>query len=190
MTDRPPTARVARGESVEVAHPADRADAFRRLAEGHLDKGYRLARAILGEPADAEDAVHDAYILAWRQWSTLRDPSRFERWFDRILINTCRNRLRRRGRLRIEDISTELQLAEPGDRYSDANDREEVGRALAHLDPDHRIVVALRFFADLTVDDIAARVGVPAGTVKSRLHVALRRLHAALGLPGEPEVSS
>lgn len=68
---------------------AERTAALVRLADEHLDAAYRLARAILREPSDAQDATHDALIRASRKWSTLRDPSRFAQWFDRILINIC-----------------------------------------------------------------------------------------------------
>jgi RNA polymerase sigma-70 factor (ECF subfamily) len=74
--------------------PTERARAFLRLVDDHLDAAYRLARAILHDATDAQDATHDAFEQAWRKWSTLRDPARFEPWFDRILVNTCRDRRR------------------------------------------------------------------------------------------------
>ena len=157
----------------------DRAAAFTRLAEGHLDASYRLARAILRDPAEAQDATHDAYVQAWRKWSTLRDPSRFEAWFDRILVNTCRNRLQRATRWQAKDISDEL-LSAGGDPYRQTHDRNVLGAALLGLSPDHRIVVAMRYYLDLTIDEIAARLDIPAGTVQSRLHYALQRLHEAI----------
>ena len=94
---------VEPGDAIRRTVPSkiedSRADAFRRLAQLHLDSSYRLARAILGNAAEAEDATHDAFVTAWQQWSTLRDPLLFEHWFDRILVNTCRNRLRRTARI-------------------------------------------------------------------------------------------
>src|SRR6185369_926201 len=77
-----------------------RAAAFARLADEHIDKSYHLARAILGDATVA----HDAFVQAWRKWETLRDPARFEHWFDRILVNACRDRLRTRGK-QATDIS-------------------------------------------------------------------------------------
>ena len=158
---------------------SSRAAAFERLAASHLDSGYRLARAILRDTAEAQDATHDAYLQAWRKWATLRDPARFEAWFDRILVNTCRNRLRRSARWQAKDISDEV-AASTGDPFGQAHDRDVIGAALASLSPDHRIVVALRYYRDLAVDEIASRLGIPAGTVQSRLHYALERLHAAI----------
>lgn len=156
-----------------------RAEAFRALAEHHLPADYRLARAILRDPIEAEDATHDAYLAAWQHWATLRDPGRFEHWFRRILVNTCRNRLKKLARQHVRDIS--LELADRGaDGRSEVEDRLLIGRAFAGLRPDDRLILALRFYRDLTVDEIADALGLPSGTVKSRLHRALGRLHAAL----------
>ena len=161
-----------------VVEPTERAQAFLRLADHHLDAAYRLARAILHDATDAQDATHDAFEHAWRKWSTLRDASRFEPWFDRILVNTCRDRLRS-SRRQPTDISVEIAFA-TGDPVAQAHDRDVLAGAIAALPAEHRIVVALRYYRDLTVDDIASRLGTPAGTVQSRLHYALKRLHASI----------
>ena len=158
--------------------PSERARAFLRLSDDHLDAAYRLARAILHDSADAQDATHDAFEQAWRKWSTLRDPARFEPWFDRILVNTCRDRLRSTRRV-ATDISAEVALAS-GDQFGRAHDTDVLANAIAGLSPDHRVVVALRYYRDLPIDEIASRLGIPAGTVQSRLHYALKHLHAAI----------
>ncbi len=165
--------------AVDVDKASERRAAFVRLASGHLDSAYRLARAILRDGGDAEDATHDAFVQAWRKWSTLREPALFERWFDRILVNTCRNRVRSSSRHQTRDISDEVAVA-AGDQFGQAHDRDVLGAAIATLSPDHRVVVVLRYYRDLPVDEIAQRLGVPAGTVQSRLHYALKRLHAAI----------
>ena len=170
---------VARGHS--VADEDARADAFRLLADRHLPHAYRLATAILNSATDAEDATQDAFIRAWKSWHTLRDPASFKPWFDRILVNTCRNRLR--SRRPVADISGELDVAS-ADPGIASEDRDEVERALVRLSDDHRIVVALRFYGDLTVDDIAQRLGIPPGTVKSRLHHAMAQLARLLDAAG------
>jgi RNA polymerase sigma-70 factor (ECF subfamily) len=169
---------MAESRPVVVEQPSERARAFLRLADDHLDAAYRLARAILRDPTEAQDATHDAFEQAWRKWSTLRDPARFEHWFDRILVNTCRDRLRS-GRRRPTDISAEVAAA-IGDPFQQAHDRDVLGAALAALSPEHQVVVALRYYRDLPVDAIASRLDIPAGTVQSRLHYALKRLHAAI----------
>ena len=164
--------------SASVWDAAGREAAFLALANEHLDRAYRLARAILRDPAEAQDATHDAFVQAWRKWETLRDPARFEQWFDRILVNTCRNRLRSK-RWQATDISAEVALA-TGDHAARTEDRQVIGAAIAAMSPDHQVVIALRFYRDLTVGDIAKRLDVPAGTVRSRLHYAMKRLRDAI----------
>lgn len=172
---------------VAVAEQSRRADAFRMLADRHLDASYRLAHAILGQRAEAEDATHDAFVRAWHNWSSLQDTSLFEHWFDRILVNVCRNRLRHARQWRTQDLSADLPLATTDD-LGPTHDRGVLWPALAGLVPDQRLVVALRFYADLSIDEIASRIGTRPGTVKSRLHRALRELRATLDL-ADPERS-
>ena len=162
-----------------------REEALARHIEQNLLAAYRLARAILLDDAEAEDAVQDACLAAWRHRSSLRDPDRFRAWFDRILINGCRDRLRRRRRQQVRAIALETasaSLPDPptqGDGHLDA--------ALDGLDLDHRLVILLRYWQDLPLEAIAERLGIPVGTVKSRLHYALRamrtRMEAADGRP-------
>jgi RNA polymerase sigma-70 factor (ECF subfamily) len=170
---------VAEPRLVEAEVPNERAAAFLRLADQHLDAAYRLARAILRDPAEAQDATHDAFVQAWRKWSTLHDPAAFEHWFDRILVNTCRNRLQSGTRRRATDISAEVSLTDR-DAYGPALDRQVLGHAVSTLSPDQRVVIALRYFRDLPIEEIAQRLGIPSGTVHSRLHYALKRLHAVI----------
>ena len=170
---------MADSRPAQVGRKTGRAEAFARLADDHLDAAYRLARAILHDPSQAQDATHDALLQAWRKWSTLRDPSHFEQWFDRILVNICRNRLQHASRWDARDISPEMAMA-AGDAYGQADDRDVLGNAIATLSPDHRVVVALRYYRDLQVDEIATRLGIPAGTVQSRLHYALKQLHRVI----------
>ena len=166
-------------ESAEDTVPATRDAAFRRLADRHLESSYRLACAILGNPTEAQDATHDAFVQAWRRWPSLRDPAKFEHWFSRILVNTCRNHLKRKRRWRTQDLSDAIVPA-PGDAMDQALDRDVLTSAIATLSPDHRVVVALRFYQDLTVEEIARQLGIRPGTVQSRLHYAMKRLHSAL----------
>jgi len=158
--------------------------ALARSIELGLDRAYRIARAILTDDLEAEDAVQDACLTAWRQGGSLRQADRFEPWFDRIVVNGCRDRLRRRQRQRVRAVALEAAWRAEGegtvpDPAEQARD-DQLDRAFDRLDPDHRIVVLMRYWMDLSVDDIAARLGVPQGTVKSRLHYALRELRSDL----------
>ncbi|HTC86003.1 MAG TPA: sigma-70 family RNA polymerase sigma factor [Candidatus Acidoferrum sp.] len=162
----------------------DPAAAFVGLIERELDGAYRLAAVILGDALEAEDAVHDAAVAAWAGFRSLRDPARFDAWFGRILVNGCRDRLRRRKRTPVVDVSALIDLVRDDRRAADVAgvnaDRDAISRALARLEPEHQVALVLRYWVDLPVDAIAARLGVPSGTVKSRIHNGLRRLREAL----------
>ena len=176
----PETRDVGRSEPLPAGERTDRGAAFQRLADAHLDAAYKLARAILRDAVEAQDATHDAFVQAWLKWPTLRDLGSFQPWFDRILINTCRNRLTQSRRRQATDISGEVALA-GGDPYAQSLDRELIGAAISSLPPDQRVVVALRYYRDLPADQIAALLDVPVGTVRSRLNRARRKVRTALG---------
>lgn len=162
-----------------VADEHARELAFHRLAERHLERSYRLASVVLDSATEAQDAVHDAFLTAWRKYDTLRDPSCLEAWFDRIVVNTCRDRMRRNHRLQVRDISAGPDIAS-SDPTAAVSDEVVIERALDRLGPDDRIVLGLRFYRDMKVDDIAAAMGIRPRAASSRLHRALDRLRRIL----------
>ena len=177
--------RPARERTLNV-EPMDGHASLARLIERDLDRAYRLAGLLLGDGAAAEEAVGDALESAFRHESALRDPARFGAWFDRILVNRCRDELRRRSRVRF--IGLPGEAIEGGDPFGEVIARDEVLRAMTALSPDERVVVVLHFWADLTLKEVATRTGWRLGTVKSRLHRALERLRGTSALaPGGPE---
>ena len=159
---------------------ADAKERFQRLANGELDRAYRLAGLILGDQHEAEDATQDALLQAWRSTASLRDPAGFQAWFDRILVNVCRDRLRRRGKVRQIALDDGLAVGVVRDPFKECLDRDQVLRAMASLDEDQRVVIVLHYWADLTLEGVAERLGWPVGTVKSRLHRGLATMRASL----------
>ncbi len=154
--------------------------AFVRLADRELHRAYRLAGLILGNQQDAEDATQDALMRAWAASSSLHSWDDFQAWFDRILVNLCRDRLRRRRLLRFVPIGGEHDRPD-SDQFQQVIAQDELLRAMSVLDGDLRTVVVLRYWADLSVDAIAQRVGAPSGTVKSRLNRAMGLMRDAVG---------
>lgn len=152
---------------------------FMRLADVALLGSYRTAAYVLGDRGEAEDAVQEALVLAWRAWPRLRDRTRFEAWFDRILVNVCYERLRGRKRAPHEALSPDTAVADT-DPFASAIARDALGQALRGLTAEQRIVVVLRYWRDLSIEEIAERVRIPSGTVRSRLHYALRALRSEL----------
>jgi RNA polymerase sigma-70 factor (ECF subfamily) len=172
---------------VDIAGRADetmawrrrRLEAFTLLDDERLLQRYRLATLILRDRDQAEDATQEAIMRAWSSWGTLRDGGRFDAWFDRILVTVCRNRMRHARTIHV--VSLDDQFQRPGaDSHAAMSARLTLEPAFARLSPDHRIIVVLRFWRDLSVDAIAERLGIPAGTVKSRLHYALKTLRGAI----------
>jgi RNA polymerase sigma-70 factor (ECF subfamily) len=182
VLDRQQQASVQGSRRATAAAPATRLErevAFHWLADRQLDRCYRLAAVVLDDPGEAQDAVHDAFVTAWRRYDTLRDPARFEAWFDRIVVNACRDRMRRARRQRVEDLSERPDVAGP-DPTDPVADEIVVRRALNQLKPDDRIVLALRFYRDLQIDDIAELIDINPRAASSRLHRATERLRRIL----------
>jgi RNA polymerase sigma-70 factor (ECF subfamily) len=170
---------MAADRSFAPAAALDREAAFRRLVDERLDASYRLAALLLGDRMEAEDATHDAVVRAWRSFDTHRDGRRFESWFQRIVVNACRDRLRQRSSRPVGQLLPDLSGPSRSDPGAAVPEQEALRTALSTLAGDKRLVIVLRFYADLTIDEIADRLGQRPGTVKSRLHHALKELRAA-----------
>ena len=148
---------------------------FAQQVSGGIDRAYRLAGLILGQAADAEDVTHDAAVRAWQSARSLRDPAAFEAWFDRIVVNACRDRIRRNRRVRFVELPAEddRPVADP---FKALLDHDEALRLIRRLSPDERVVVVLHYWSDLPLSEVAKRLGRPIGTVKTRLHRALEAM--------------
>ncbi|MDQ2673067.1 MAG: RNA polymerase sigma factor [Chloroflexota bacterium] len=170
---------VVADELVQRAQAGDQA-AFNQLVGPMLDRVYAVAYRILRNGAQAEDATQRAMVSAWRRLPTLRDPSRFEGWVHRILVNECRNELRDRRKNGTPLESDDNRHRAPGDAYGAVDDRDALDRAFLRLSTDHRAVLVLRHYLMLSSAEIAVALGVPTGTVHSRLHYATDALRAAL----------
>ena len=155
---------------IEQAQAGDR-DAFARLAAEVSDRLYGLAVRILRDPEDAGEALQTALVQIWRDLPNLRDPDRFDAWTYRIVLNSCRSDRRRTKRSLVT-----FELAPEDSVVADAQmsiaRRDELERAFKALGHDHRAVVVLYYYEDLSVPQIATALGISSGTVKSRLHYA------------------
>jgi RNA polymerase sigma-70 factor (ECF subfamily) len=178
-------ARLQTRAAWEIDLTGSRTESERRLlavGRAEIDRLYRLAGLLLGNAAEAEDATQEALLRAWRSAASLRDPGAAEAWLDRILVNICRDRLRRRRTIRFIALADDAggPIADP---FQAVLDRDEVLRAMRDLDADQRIVVVLHYWSGLTLEAVADRVGWPVGTVKSRLHQALERMRRRVVAP-------
>jgi RNA polymerase sigma-70 factor (ECF subfamily) len=155
-------------------------EAFSELARLSIDKLYVIARLILRDTDRAQDATQDALVLAWRDIAALRDPDRFEVWIRRLLVNACYKQIRdERGRRRVEVHVEPIEPSIPDDSGPIA-DRDQIERALRRLEPEQRALIVLHYHLDLPLQDTADALGLPLGTVKSRLHRTTQALRATL----------
>ena len=177
-------------EAVLLCQDGDR-DAFRHLVEQYKNPLYGTAYLMTGNAAQAEEHVQEAFLLAWRGIRTFRRGRPVKPWLMRILVNAVLAQQRKRALTTVPlEESAPLSAPSTGAESIEASeDREAVRQALAQLTPEHRQVVVLRYFADLTVPQVARSAGVREGTVKSRLHRALRQMRELLEQSGVMEVA-
>jgi RNA polymerase sigma-70 factor (ECF subfamily) len=170
---------------VERAQRGD-PDAFEVLVRDVGGRLVGLAFRILRDHSAAEDAVQQTLVTAWRELPGLRDPERFEAWLYRILVRACAAEARRNGRMRagVRDVSPDVRF--DSNAFGRVADRDELERGFRRLTPDQRTVVVLRYWGDLRQEEIAETMGIPLGTVKSRLHHATAALRAALEAEARP----
>ena len=167
----------------------DRA-AFAALVERHERRVYNLALRMTGREEDARDATQDAFLTVLRKLSSFRGEAAFTTWLHRVAVNACYDLLRKRQRAPVlERPEDDLPAIEPppAPDPSDASDLSiDVQRALMQVPEDFRVVMILHDVHDLRQEDVASVLGIPVGTVKSRLHRGRVALAHAMGLSPAP----
>jgi RNA polymerase sigma-70 factor (ECF subfamily) len=166
--------------------------AFASLAVAAGDRLHAVAHRILRDTDLAEDATQQALLSIWRDLPQLRDPARFDAWSYRLLVRACYAEGSRARRSSPNIRLLPANEPEVAEGLSSVVDRDQLERGFKRLSIDHRAVVVLHHYLDLPLDEVADVLGVPAGTVRSRLHHAMRGLRAALeadARPGTREVA-
>lgn len=167
----------------------DRA-AFEELVRATHRRVYTLAYRLVGDRQEAEDVAQDAYLRIFRGLPGFREEASFETWVHRIVANSAMSNLRKRGRF--GDVLREEQQDIPvPDRSQELTvEREDLGRALAMLPENQRVVVLLKDVYGLSSREIAQELGLEQGAVKVRVHRARRRLRELLeeGMPRDAAV--
>lgn len=169
---------MTKSELVRAAREGDR-EAYDRLLVDVIDHLYRIARLILRDFDSAEDAVQEALVRCWRDLPALRDVDRFDAWLNRIAVRAINDEARARRQFSGRVSSLRLATAQPDDVDAVA-DRDAIARVFDRLSVEHRTVVVLHHYLGMTDQQAAAAIGIPAGTVKSRLHHATEALRAAI----------
>lgn len=179
------------GWAAPAAGGADDLAEFCALLDAQAATLTHVAAALVGM-GDAEDAAQEAVVRAWRAWPELRDRSAARSWLITITINVCRDWLRGRfgARRRLTDsldgMANGLRLIAQLDADPGAADHAaalDVRHAIASLDEDLRVIVALRYYAGMDSTTIGAALGMPAATVRTKLRRALGQLRERLATP-------
>lgn len=152
--------------------------AFDALIGPHVDVAFRLAVTILHDRAEAEDAVQEATLKAWRAIGRLRPGSNVRAWFLTIVANQCRSQRRGRWWSLVRLADTERHGSAAADDVVVA--RTDLARALARLSADDRLAVYLRYYEDLPLDEVAAVSGISLAAARSRVSRAVGRLRLQL----------
>ena len=164
---------------VERAMAGDR-EAFTELGGRWIDRLYATARLILRDGDRAQDATQEALIAAWRDLKGLRDPDRFEPWLRRLLVNACY----REARSNRSRWAAEVRVIPLAGTFADpalaAADHDALTRAFDELGAEQRTLLVLHYHLGLPMHETALALGVPVGTVKSRLHRTTQLLRATL----------
>jgi RNA polymerase sigma-70 factor (ECF subfamily) len=157
---------------IREAKAGDR-QAFDALVGPMIEPAYRLAFGMLHDREAAEDAVQEAAFKAWKKLANVRDGSGMRPWFFAIVANQCRSTRRSRW-------WSVLRLGDGDQRSLQIEDRivrgADLRRALRTLNHDQRLAVVLHYYLDLPLEEVAAIVGAPLGTVKSRIHRGLQQI--------------
>jgi RNA polymerase sigma-70 factor (ECF subfamily) len=179
---------ASREESLVVRAARGDQAAFDALVPSRLDRCYRIAWSILQNEADAADATQDAFVSAWRTLPRLREVAAFDGWLNRIVANASYTVLRRRIRLRevqptlvLDDPQGDIEAAPDHITESDTIvERDSVRRAFGRIRPAERQILVLHHVDGRPVGEIARSLGIPEGTVKSRLHAARKAFEQAM----------
>lgn len=164
---------------VERAQSGDR-EAYEALARAVGPRLYLTAHRIVRDHDRADDAAQRALIAIWQELPSLRDLDRFEAWAHRLLVRFCLQDDRRTRRAGVREIPLDELLPATSDGADDVAMRDALRRGLAGLSPAHRAVLVLHHYSGFPLGEIAEILGVPYGTVGSRLHHAVRALRAEL----------
>ncbi len=165
---------------VEAARTGDE-EAFAAVARGLADRLFAVAYRILRDAGLAEDAVQETLVTAWRELPGLRETDRFEAWVHRILVYACYAEARRTRRwsANVKVLSMDASTSDQ-DAMQTVATRDALERGFRRLPPEQSAVFVLHHYLGWPLGEIAETLGVPLGTVKSRMHYATGSLRAAL----------
>ena len=164
---------------VESAARGDQ-DAFAVLVRQSSDRLFAIAYRIVRDHYLAEDALQQTLVTIWNELPRLRDPDRFDAWTYRLIVRASTAEARRERRGHVPLLADDADASPSPDQYRVVADRDQLERAFRKLTADQRAILVLDHYVGLSQSEMSEVLGIPSGTVGSRLHYATRALRAAL----------
>lgn len=159
---------------------------FIRLLESPMKVLYKIAFSYFREKEAASDAVSDTVLKAYKNLHKLKDKGKFNSWITSILVNDCREKLRRVKRINFEEYTenvidiNKLTLGNNKSEYAMVEERIDILNLLSRIDEKYREVIGLKYLGDYTIGEISLILDIPEGTVKSRLNFGIKRLRTLM----------
>jgi len=159
---------------------------FIRLLEGPMKVLYKIAYSYFREKEAASDAIQDTILNAYKNFHKLKDREKFRSWITSILVNDCRQKLRKGKKINFEEYSEniiDINKFTQGNKKSEyimVEDRIDILNLLSRIDDKYREVISLKYLGDYTIEEISLILDIPEGTVKSRLNFGIKRLRTLM----------
>jgi len=166
-------------ELVTAAQSGD-SEAFAALARLSADRLFAVALRVTRDRHRAEDALQQALIAVWKELPRLRDPERYEAWTYRLIVRFSVQEARGGRQPASKMYALPDDTLDPGNASADVDTRDRLERGFQRLTPEQRAAIVLHFYSGLSLAEMAESLGLPLGTVGSRLHYAKRALRAAI----------
>jgi len=157
-------------------------ETFLQLLDTRLGILYKIAYTYFKNKDEASDAVQDSILIAYKNLGNLKENTKFNSWITTILVNRCRDILRRRNKIRFEEYTDNvfnLEHCTPDD-YSRVDTNIDILNSLQEIDEKYRDVITLKYLGDYSINEISAILDIPEGTVKSRLNTGLKKLRSIM----------
>jgi len=155
--------------------------AFERIVEAHHEDMRRVCVVMCHDDEIADEAVQSAWAVAWRKLDTLNDPARLRPWLVSVALNEARQLLRKKGRRPQQGIDSDIARVAGGTDPATSTESIDLRRALAHLDPDDRALLAMRYIAGFDATELSTVIGLSPSGTRNRLERLLARLRQELG---------
>ena len=164
-------------------------DAFDELVRRHEDAVFAVSLRLMGQRADALDAVQETFVAVFRRAHSFRGDAAFSTWLHRIAVNTCKDLIRKRGRFPVDQSEVPVDRPDTGDVSSQVVAHVDLAAALATLPEDQRVALVMFELGGVPYEEIARETATPVGTVKSRISRARQALARAMEQATHPETS-